>query len=132
MNQTYLVSTTNQIELKRSAMKLKLTEIRERSKHLLDKHNWKKYFQDDEFYQPDTTNSSSGCSSMTECLLKKRFSKIVSAIDMDLSSNNDSVDSMIKSQMMPSELSKIVFDASTLVNSRQQSSKFHTFFTINK
>jgi len=142
MNQTYLIMTT---EMKRAEMKLKLNEIRERSKLLLKKHNWKKYFHDDDYpNQSCSSSSSSGCSSMVitnhkeGCVLttkETRFSKLFSAIDFDLSSNNEydeescSVISTVKSSptinhnnntitMPVYDLSKIVFDASTLIASQ--------------
>ena len=142
MNQTYLIMTT---EMKRAEMKLRLNEIRERSKLLLKKHSWKKYFLDDDYLNESCWNSSSGCSSMVMtsnkegCILttkENNFSKLFSAIDFDFSSNNEydeesnSVISTVKSsptinnnnnnnQTMPVyDLSKIVFDASTLIASQ--------------
>ena len=124
MSQTY--SKKNR-ELKRAEMKLKLNEIRERSKQMLKRHNWRKYFE--EVYTTQTFNSSSGCSSMTTNQLyqhtnQPRFNKLLSAIEIDLSSNNEedeetSADSCINMlhPSHPSNISKIVFDASTILSS---------------
>jgi hypothetical protein len=112
----------------RAEMKLKLSGLRERSKHLLSKHNWQKYFED---YQANeiTLNSSSGCSSMATTnnnnnnnkdLFKLHYKKVLSAIDIDLSLNiNENItNSVISTVKSSAELSNIGFDASTLIDSQ--------------
>jgi hypothetical protein len=108
----------------RTEMKLKLSGLRERSKHLLSKHNWQKYFED---YQANeiTLNSSSGCSSMATTnnnkdLFKLHYKKVLSGIDIDLSLNinENMTNSVISTVKSSAELSNIGFDASTLIDSQ--------------
>ena len=114
-----------EMKQQRTEMKLKLSGLRERSKHLLSKHNWQKYFED---YQANeiTLNSSSGCSSMATTnnnkdLFKLNYKKVLlSGIDIDLSLNiNENLtNSVISTVKSSAELSNIGFDASTLIDSQ--------------
>lgn len=140
---------SNKREFKRAEMKLKLSQIRERSKQLLKRHNWKKYFEEHEL---NTLNSSSGFSSMTktstntkeadalfgtkECLIKNQFNKIISAIEIDLSTNDDEYydeedDDESVVLRAPSEISKIVFDASTILSSKLLYYYYYKFLTFS-
>ena len=114
-----------EMKQQRTEMKLKLSGLRERSKHLLSKHNWQKYFED---YQANeiTLNSSSGCSSMATTnnnkdLFKLNYKKVLlSGIDIDLSLNinENMTNSVISTVKSSAELSNIGFDASTLIDSQ--------------
>jgi hypothetical protein len=129
---------TEMKQQQRAEMKLKLSGLRERSKHLLSKHNWQKYFED---YQANeiTLNSSSGCSSMATTnnnnnkdLFKLHYKKVLSAIDIDLSLNiNENItNSVISTVKSSAELSNIGFDASTLIDSQTSMLLFFFFFKI--
>ncbi len=130
---------TEMKQQQRAEMKLKLSGLRERSKHLLSKHNWQKYFED---YQANeiTLNSSSGCSSMATTnnnnkdLFKLHYKKVLSAIDIDLSLNiNENItNSVISTVKSSAELSNIGFDASTLIDSQTSMLLLLLLFFQNK
>ena len=116
----------------RAEIKSKLSGLRERSKQMLSKHNWQKYFIENyQQHQHEMTelNSSSGCSSMatmSKDLFKLNYKKVLSAIDIDFSTSSALQSITTSTTTTPSvELSKIGFDASTLIAS--QTSMFYIF-----
>lgn len=59
INQTYLVDRNEFDSQLKKDLKLRLNKMRERTKSLLEKHNWKKYFKNEESMDISKVKSNS-------------------------------------------------------------------------